>query len=111
MLTVGSVDWPLYPNTPKSLKSQWVFYASQLSDPIEVIEIDGTFLLSLGAHTPHENYLFATKHKPTTWAKLLLRLDRRKQKSFCRRSSPRSICSSNPAPARINRTSRTGRST
>ncbi len=65
MLTTGPVDRSLYPNSPNSLKSQWVLYASQISDPIEVIEIDGNFLLSLGAHTPHENYLFATKRKPT----------------------------------------------
>lgn len=65
MLTVGPVDPSLYPNSPRSLKSQWVLYASQLLDPIEVIEIDGTFLLSLGAHSSHVNYLFATKRKPT----------------------------------------------
>ena len=65
MLTKGPGDSSLYPHSPKSLKSQWLLYIPQLVDPIEFVEIDSNFLLSLGAHCPHQNYLFATKRKPT----------------------------------------------
>ena len=44
MLSVGLINQELYPNSPKSLKSQWVLHAPLLDDPIEVIEIDDQFL-------------------------------------------------------------------
>ena len=65
MLTIGPENIALYPRSPKSLKSQWEIHIPDLTDPIEVIEIEELFLASLGAHSPHMNHLFGTIRKPT----------------------------------------------
>jgi hypothetical protein len=65
MLTIGPKNWTLYPKSPKSLKSQWEIHIPNLSDPIEVIEIEDKFLASFGAHSPHLNHLFGTIQKPS----------------------------------------------
>lgn len=65
MLTTGHVNMALYPKSPKSLKSNWHLSIPQLADPIEVIEVDDRFLISLGAHDAHRFYLFSVQRKPS----------------------------------------------
>lgn len=72
MLTLGPVNWKLYPKNLRSLKSQWILHSPQLSDPIELIEIDDRHLLSLGAHDAHRNYLMSVKSKPSIEEILLI---------------------------------------
>lgn len=64
MIPTGPTNRALYPKGPESLKSQWLFSIPQLSDPIESVEVNDEFLISLGYHSPHENYLLAPKRKP-----------------------------------------------
>ncbi|MBI1249463.1 hypothetical protein GC197_16685 [bacterium] len=72
MLTLGLLNPSLYPKSPKSLKSQWILHAPQLNDPLECIEINDAYILSLGAHDAHRNYLLCVKAKPSLEEILLI---------------------------------------
>jgi len=51
----------IHPTSPDDVLSSWELKAVSLEDSGEVIEIDGSYILSLGAHVSHTPLLMSTK--------------------------------------------------